>query len=396
MEKVAVIKCENYANENVSQALLKGIDLIGGISQFIKPNSTVVLKANLIIKFAPERAATTHPSIVGNLAKICLDAGAKVIVADSAGGPFNEKYMGAIYNVSGMTQASKDFGFELNSNYNAYQVNFEKAKVAKNFEILEVLQNADTIINVCKLKSHSFTGITNAVKNMFGAVPGLKKVEMHGQFQTLDNFSNMLYDIWDYFGNKIAFSVCDAVVGMEGEGPTNGKPVKIGAIMVSKNPVAIDVLGARIMNANPETLPTIETGIKRGYINDVNNFETVGESIENFVLPNFDKRTPNVYTPFSTNVPRFLQPILHKLTTQRPCIKKRKCVGCATCAKHCPVGAITMVTKKNGKKYAKFNYSKCIRCFCCQELCPFGVVNVKKGIVYKILNRKKGKNKWKN
>lgn len=393
MNNVALYKCDSYEYAVVYDAVKASIDALGGIKSFVKPGQLVVLKVNLVIKFAPERAATTHPTVVGAVARLCKEAGARVVVADSAGGPFNEKYMGAIYNTTGITAASEKYGFEITTDYASFNAKCDKAKVAKEFEIMNILQQADVVINLCKLKSHSFTGITNAVKNMFGAIPGLQKVQMHGKYQTLDNFSNMLFDIWEYFKGKLAFSLSDAVVGMEGEGPTNGNPRKIGAVMASVNPVALDVVAARIMNVDPCTIPTISAGIDRGYLKDINDLTVVGDNLEGFVLKDFDKRVPNMYTPFSTNVPKWFQPVLHKLTTQRPSIRKHKCLGCGTCARHCPVGAITMTETKNGKKYAKFDYTKCIRCFCCQELCPFGVVKVKTGIIYRILKRKPKKQK---
>ena len=174
--KVALIKCQEYNFDKVYNAIKQGVDAFGGISNFVKPKQKVVLKINLVIKFAPERAATTHPVVVAALSKLCAEAGAEVVVIDSAGGPFNANYMGAIYNTGGITQASIDYGFKISDNYNSAEVIYNEAKVAKTFEILEELKTADVIINVCKLKSHSFTGITNAVKNMFGAIPGLKKV----------------------------------------------------------------------------------------------------------------------------------------------------------------------------------------------------------------------------
>ncbi|MBQ7602693.1 MAG: DUF362 domain-containing protein [Clostridia bacterium] len=391
MNKVALFGCDEYQFDKVFDAVKKSVDALGGIQSFVKKDQLVVLKVNLVIKFAPERAATTHPLVVAAISRLCQEAGAKVVIADSAGGPFNDKYMGAIYKATGMVDASLQYGFEICNNYNSYTAKFDDAKVAKEFEIMEILQKADVIINVCKLKSHSFTGITNGVKNMFGAIPGLQKVQMHGKYQTLENFSNMLYDIWGYFGNKLALTISDAVIGMEGEGPTNGNPRKIGAIMASTNPVAIDVVGAQIMNVDPNTMPTISVGIKRGYLQNANDFEIVGDKLDGFVLKDFDKRIPNMYTPFSTTVPKWFQPILHNLTTQRPSVHKNKCLGCATCARHCPVGAICMETRKNGKKYAKFDYTKCIRCFCCQELCPFGIVKVKTGVLYRFLKKTKKK-----
>lgn len=391
MNKVALFGCDEYQFDKVFDAVKKSVDALGGIHNFVQKDQLVVLKVNLVIKFAPERAATTHPLVVAAISRLCQQAGARVIIVDSAGGPFNDKYMGTIYKATGMIDAANQYGFEICDNYNSYSAKYDDAKVAKEFDIMEILQKADVIINVCKLKSHSFTGITNAVKNMFGAIPGLQKVQMHGKYQTLDNFSNMLYDIWGYFGNKLALTISDAVIGMEGDGPTNGNPRKIGAIMASTNPVAMDIVGAQIMNVDPNTMPTISVGIKRGYLQNTNDFEIVGDKLDGFVSKDFDKRIPNMYTPFSTNVPKWFQPILHNLTTQRPSIHKNKCLGCATCARHCPVGAICMETRKDGKKYAKFDYTKCIRCFCCQELCPFGIVKVKTGILYRFLKKKNSK-----
>ena len=396
MEKVAISKCDEYVDDKVMVALKQTLDAFGGAKSFVKPNQLVVIKTNMVIKLPPERAATTHPLVVGCLAKLFLDCGAKVVVADSAGGSYNDKTMGAIYDVTGMTEASQKYGFKINDDYDYVSVEPKDAVVAKKFNVLDILEKADVIVNACKLKTHSFTGISNAVKNMFGAIPGLDKVQMHGQFQSLDNFSDMLFDIWGHFGKKLALNVCDAVIGMEGEGPTNGNPRKIGAIVCSKNPVAVDIVGARIMNVAPTQIPTIQKGIERNYLKSVDDVEVVGDKVADLIITDFDKRTPNPYKPFSTNVPQWLQPLMHKLMTQRPYVNKRKCVGCQTCFRHCPMHAISMVpTKKGGVPKATFDYSKCIRCFCCQELCPYGLVKIKSGLGYKILHKKPKKEKQK-
>ncbi|MBQ7978068.1 MAG: DUF362 domain-containing protein [Clostridia bacterium] len=400
MEKVSLIACDDYEQSKVDSAVSKAIELIGGIEQFVKPGQTVVLKANMLMKCNIEKAATTHPSVVEAVGKLVKNAGAgRVIIADSAGGPFTEGYMNGIYKTCGLKDVAERCGFEMNSNFDTYSVDLPEGKVGKHFLICDCLEQADVIINLCKLKTHSFTGYTNAVKNMFGAIPGLTKVEMHGQFKTLDVFGDFMYDVLTYFKDKLVLHVTDAVVAMEGAGPSNGDPRKVGAIVAGANPVAVDVVALKLINAEPITMPFIETGVSRGFIDENLSIDVLGDKIEDLVVADFKKIQPDNFKPFANYVPRFLQNTVHRLMTQRPTVRKSKCKGCKKCFEHCPVKAITMKpTKKNGTPKAHFDYNKCIRCYCCQELCPFGLVKVKSGIVYKIVHigsRKKVKNKTK-
>lgn len=385
--RVALIKCEQY-DDGVFAAVKSAVDALGGIEKFVKKGNTVVLKVNAVAKAVPEKAVTTHPAIVAAVGRLCLMAGAlRVIVADSAGGPYNSGYMGGIFKMCGFTQIAEQNGLEINSNFATFEAEFPEGKICKKLLICEILQQADVIINLSKLKTHSFTGLSNAVKNMFGAIPGLTKVEMHGQYRTLDVFNNFLYDIHDYLGEKLVLHVTDAVIGMEGPGPTNGTPRAIGAIIVGTNPAAVDVVGAKLMKCDPLTLPTITVGIERGYLDEALSVEVLGETVEALAVQNYKTVVPDGYRPFATSMPKWMQPVVHRLTTQRPSVNRRKCRGCKKCFEHCPVKAISMVpTQRGGLPKAKFDYTKCIRCYCCQELCPFGLVKVKSGLVYKMMH----------
>ncbi len=385
--RVALVKCASYESD-VFGAVKQAVDLLGGIQNFVKRDSVVVLKVNAVQKASPEKCATTHPRVVEAVGKLCAEAGAsRIIIADSAGGAYNSGYMGGIFKACGFTEIAEQNGFEINSNFDSFEVQLPNGKIAKKFPICDILQEADVIINLSKLKTHSFTGISNAVKNMFGAIPGLVKVEMHGKYRTLDVFNDFLYDIHDYFADKLTLNITDAVIGMEGPGPTNGTPRAIGAIIAGNNPATVDVVGARIIGADPMALPTIIVGIERGYLNSALDFEILGEKVQDLVVKNYLTVTPDNFRPFAHSMPKWLQPVVHKLTTQRPYVNRRKCKGCKKCFEHCPVKAISMVpTKKGSVPKAKFDYSKCIRCYCCQELCPFGLVKVKSGIVYRLMH----------
>ena len=387
--KVALIGCEDYNEEKVYQAVLRVVNELGGINKFVQSGQKVAIKANLLMKATPEKCATTHPSVVSAIGRLCKEVGAEVTIVDSAGGPYNAMYMNSIYKSSGMQDIAEKNGFLLNQNFNYVSVEYENGVVGKKFDILQTLYDADVIINACKLKTHAFAGFTNAVKNMFGAIPGLTKVEMHGKYRDIDTFCDFLYDIVGYFGDKIALHISDAINAMEGEAPSNGTPRHIGVITASQDPVTLDIVGAKLINADIDKMPTLMKAKSRKLYENA-DCEIVGESLDNYIVKDFDVIEPNIRKPYANYVPQCMQNFVHKVMTQRPKINQKHCRGCRKCFEHCPVKAISMVDK-NGKKVASIDYNKCIKCFCCQELCPFGVIKIKSGIIYRVVHANKKK-----
>ncbi len=380
MDKVALVACSEYTREAADAAVKETFDLLGGIERFVQPNTTVVIKANLLDRIKPEKAATTHPEIVAAVARCVIAQGAKCIIADSPGGLFTRAYVGGVYAKTEMTRAAKESGAELNDLFTATEVSFPEALVGKKMEIIDVLLQADTIINLAKLKSHSFTGYTGCVKNLFGAIPGLQKVQMHGNNPKIDNFVDFVIDIEQFLKPKLCFHMIDAVVGMEGPGPTAGTPRFIGRLIASPCPYSADLAALTIMNAKPMGMPMFRRAVERGIASsDASQLAVVGESLEKSVIPNFKNVEVTPDRPFSKIVPKCLQPLIKRLVSRRPYIPTKLCKGCKKCFEHCPPKAISMVDGK-----AKIDYDKCIRCYCCQELCPFHVVKVKTPILYKI------------
>lgn len=388
---VALVACEKYEDDLVYESVKKTVDLLGGIKNFVKSGQRVAMKVNLLMKATPEKCATTHPTVVKAVARLCKDAGADVVIVDSAGGPYTQGYMNSIYKTAGMEKVASEVGVELNQNFDFVTVECENAVVGKKFDVLKTLYDADCIINLCKLKTHAFTGFTNAVKNMFGAIPGLTKVEMHGKYRDIDTFCDFLYDIHEYFKDKLVLNISDEVIGMEGEGPSNGEPRQIGVITASSNAIKLDLVGLKLINADPNKMPTIIKALERGLESDLST-EIIGDDIEKFVIKDYNLVIPNIKKPYANFVPQSMQKFVHNIMTQRPKINHKACRGCGKCFNHCPAKAITML-EKNGRKFAKIDYDKCIRCFCCQELCPFGVIKIKSGIIYRVvhINSKKHK-----
>ena len=392
MTKVAVIKCENYENKEVDKKVGK---MLGCLHDFLNEvdlkDKNVVIKANLVSAMHPSKCATTHPSVVEAVVQYVMAKGGHCTIADSSGGPFNKAYMNNVYKATEMDKVCERTGATTNNNFSFSEIESNKAIMHKTLPIINALVDADLIINIAKLKTHTFMGYSGVVKNMFGAIPGLMKVEMHGNFKDQFAFSNYIVDIFETLKDKICLNIIDGIEGMEGEGPTGGTPIKMNCLLASTNAYGLDLIMQQIMGINPYDMPLVQVEQQRNLIseNELNNIEIIGDNPATFKKRNFNNPQIEIYNKSDKKVPLFLNGFVHKVLTRRPCISKRKCKGCKKCYNHCPIKAITMHPKKDNKLYAKIDYEKCIRCFCCQELCPFNVVKIKSGIIYKVVHRKR-------
>ncbi|HOR42993.1 MAG TPA: DUF362 domain-containing protein, partial [Atribacterota bacterium] len=105
-KQVVFIPCKTYQKDEIEQATQQLFTELGGLEQYIKPGQKVLLKVNLLMKKPPEAAVTTHPALVEAVIKQIQALGAKVIIADSPGGPFTKSWLKGIYQESGMTEVA--------------------------------------------------------------------------------------------------------------------------------------------------------------------------------------------------------------------------------------------------------------------------------------------------
>ena len=371
MHKVSLVKCYHYDYDEVKAALIETLDNLGGVSRFVKKGTKVVLKPNLLMPLKPYKAATTHPVISDALADILTDAGAEVSVVESPGGPYIKTNLKRVYKTCGYEKIAEKKKLKLNYDFSVISKKLEKGTVLKNIEILKPLLDADIIINLPKLKSHGMMTYTGAVKNMFGAIPGIQKADYHFKLAKYDHFANGLIDI--FLAVKPQLSIMDAIVGMEGEGPSAGTKRNLNFLAASEDAFALDLACINIINANPEEIPVMAKAKERKLLPEsINDIEIIGCPIsklrvKGFKIPEQDK---------ITSITFFKNQKLNKLldlVKPKPVVNKSKCIGCKVCAKNCPAKVIHM---KNNKPEIKL--SECIRCFCCQELCPEHAIRIKK------------------
>ena len=381
MQDVSVAACGSYEQEEVLSALRAVLTPVGGLD-WVKPGIRVAIKANLISAMKPDAAATTHPAVLAAMVKLLAERGASAVVGDSPGGPYTAAFLANVYRAAGL-KAVEDAGGELNRDFSVKEADFPQAVEAKKFEYTAWLDGADAIIDLCKLKTHGMMAMTAATKNLFGTIPGLTKGAYHYRFPDEMRFADMLVDLNEYF--KPCLCVVDAVWAMEGNGPTQGMPRRLGALLASKCPYSVDLACAKLIGLKADDVPTLAAARRRGLIPQTAEELTVHGDLNAFVCPDFDNihnfHAIRFYGTGQSAVHKFIGRVARAALETRPAVRGDECVGCGKCAEVCPVRAIKM----RGER-PHIDRAKCIRCFCCQEMCPKGAMKAKRPLAARILD----------
>lgn len=368
---VALVKCRDYDRSAVESSVNRIFDACGGIGAIVKPGQRVLIKVNLLMKRKPEQATTTHPEVARAIVLAVQRAGGIPILADSPGGPYTRGMLSGVYDACGMKDVAEETGCILNDDFSTITRFHEHGRAARHLDLIGVLDKADVLITVGKLKTHGFTTMTGCVKNLYGLVPGTTKVEYHSRFPNAAIFSQMLLDICDCA--KPAFAILDGVVGMEGEGPSGGRPRAIGALIGGRSPHAVDAVAAQLIGLRSEQVTTLEAAIRRGIFPE---YEIVGDDIAPMIIKDFDipmKLRRGSWVAMMNKLPQGLRP--------RPVFTHKGCDGCGTCARVCPAKAISL----DERRKPHVDVKACIRCYCCQELCPKNDVEVRRNPIFALL-----------
>jgi ferredoxin len=171
------------------------------------------------------------------------------------------------------------------------------------------------------------------------------------------------------------FSLMDAIVGMEGPGPGSGAPRKIGALLASRDPLALDRTACRIIGLDPALVANLEDALGRGvWIGSDEDIEIIGTNPNDIRIDDWKQ------VPRGSSGERRIPPALRNLFVGRPFFSKRTCIACGACVAICPEKALKLVPDAKGraKQRIEVDYDKCIRCYCCHEVCPEDAIVVRR------------------
>jgi uncharacterized protein (DUF362 family)/Pyruvate/2-oxoacid:ferredoxin oxidoreductase delta subunit len=369
--KVSVIRVRDYDCARIRVAARKSLDLIGGLGMLIRPGDRVLVKINhLSPASSADRGIITHPVFVEAILRLLRDCSANITVGDDI-----ESIASDGFAVSGFREMCKRAGVDL---VNFKEKGFVEAECSGHFlkkaYYSKVALDADVIINLPKLKTHSLTVLTGGVKNMYGTIPSGFRIRFHGEYVRPEDFSQVLVDIFSAI--KPQLTVMDGVVAMEGEGPASGSLREVGVILASQDTVALDAVATKIIGLEPADIYTTEYAAERRLgIGNLQDIKVVGERLEAVTVTDF-KFPASATSALTRKAPGLLTRHLLSQLPVRPQIVESKCTGCFECESICPVSAISRIGAK-----AEINPHRCIRCMCCHEVCHYGAIVPRRSIV---------------
>jgi uncharacterized protein (DUF362 family)/Pyruvate/2-oxoacid:ferredoxin oxidoreductase delta subunit len=385
MAIVSLLRCAGYSLDELKGLFVQAWGHIGFLPGTFR-SLNVVLKPNLLSAMGPETAVVTHPRFFQAAAELVLDHGGRPVLAESPA----VASLGSALRASGYESVTRELGIEVADPTKVQKITYGQARIFKSFEISRAFFDGDVILNLPKFKTHNLTYVTASVKNLFGAVPGMMKSQLHLTCPDRDHFSEAILDLYGAFlygfpGPKPLVHLMDAVLALEGEGPgSSGKPRPMNAIIAGTDGLAVDWTAVQVSGLDPWLCPILRGGFRRGYgISSGDEVTVKGQGIEEMRISGF-------LPPGGFNLSLSMiglapvQRIMKRLFTGRPVPLAGSCTMCLQCMEICPARAIARGKPDGGTP--AFDYGRCIRCWCCMEACPSQAISVKQGALQRFIS----------
>jgi uncharacterized protein (DUF362 family) len=240
----------------------------------------VVLKPNLV-EFEPASTINTNPILVHAALEAFRSLGAEVAIAE---GPGHRRGTLDLADAAGYFRVIPDFE-NIFTDLNLDEVS--RVRLPHPVSRLDSLYlphtvlACDLLVSMPKMKTHHWVGATLSMKNLFGVVPGgvygWPKNVLHWA-----GISESIVDLHSLFPRP--FAIVDGIVGMDGNGPIQGRPKPVGVIVSGHDPVAVDATCCRIMEIEPSRIDylTLAGGLDRL---EAKNIQQIGEKLEGVATP---------------------------------------------------------------------------------------------------------------
>jgi len=308
---VGIVKIKK---DNIEYAVENVIDLLGGLETVAKDKDSIMLKPNLA---GESPSFTTKPTVIRALAKLMKKAGKEVFIGEGSavGSGFNFKdnklyrtrrqdildpMQEYVFNTLDYTDLSKAEHVPLINLHadNLIEVSVPDHLAFNKITMHKSLMDIDLLCSVPMMKTHVLATVTLGMKNLIGLYPGKVycsiRACMHDEAAAAGS-PGVSYEILDMVRvNKLGLTVIDGSMAMQGDGPSDGEVIKMDVIIAGTNPLATDMVGAKVMGFDPYEVPTFTTAMKMGMTpHKLEEIEIRGKSIRKvqraFTRPNLYK-----------------------------------------------------------------------------------------------------------
>ena len=259
---VAIIK-----GDNPVEMVIEALEIIKA-DQAFRVDERILIKPNYINARHPSTGITTDARIVEGIIRFLKEKGLNNIMIGEGSGLANTM---RAFEVAGVDEVAKRLKVDLmDLNEDEYVIaDVPSPLVLKTIRISKTALNS-AIISVPKLKLHRMAGVTLSLKNMMGVVS--PKGQIHR------SLSKKIADLVSLVKPRLA--VIDGIIGGEGH-ELAGKPVEMNLVLAGLDPVAVDTVGAAVMDFDVKKAEHILLAAKKGLgICDLNKIRTLGEPIE--------------------------------------------------------------------------------------------------------------------
>ena len=245
-------------------------------------DKSVLIKPNFVEPDV-EGTINTHPLVIRAAREAFLRLGASSVVV--AEGPGHERDTEGILEVLRLRDylgpLERCF-VDLNTDDVSRVSTRTQASRLKSLCLPKTVLGTDFVVSMPKMKTHHWVGVTLALKNMFGIVPG----NCYGWPKNVLHWAGISKSILDINSTvRPDFAIVDGIVGMEGNGPIQGKPKASGVLVAGDDPVAVDATCARIMGLVPERIDYLKRAALLLGNMEEQKIEQLGETVANTCKP---------------------------------------------------------------------------------------------------------------
>jgi uncharacterized protein (DUF362 family) len=296
-----VVAIARVRNDNVAYAVEEAIDLLGGISAVTRGKTRILLKPNLV---AASPDFTTKPEVIRTLARLMTAAGKDVSIGEGSAAAEGFNVLGGetchtknrdildrmqqyVFDQLGYGDLAKAARVPLVNLHSGEMVTVPvpDGRAYRKLTLHRALTDADMVCSVPMMKTHVLATVTLGMKNLIGLYPGTVYASVRSlvhEHAARAGSPGVAYEIVDMVrANKLGLVVVDGSMAMEGDGPTAGQIVKMGVIVAGTNPLATDMIAARIMGFASHEVPAFrvaqDAGMTPGHLDEI---EVRGKTIE--------------------------------------------------------------------------------------------------------------------
>jgi len=252
------------------EPVYKALDLID-YRDALKDWDRVLIKVNFITTKTWDTGATTDPVVVEAIIRRLQELPVEVLVVESDATVTNAT---KAFKVTGMAEMCERNGVKwLNLRHvkDRVELPIPDGLALKKITVPRIVAES-AVISAAKMKTHSETGVTLGMKNMFGVLPEKFKGRYH-----MKGMHKVILDI--NRAVKPVLTVVDGFVAMEGMGPVRGSPVEMEIIIAGRDVVATDATASRVMGFDPSKIGHIRMAHEAG-LGEMENIEIVGERLD--------------------------------------------------------------------------------------------------------------------